>query len=428
MDIAQLLSMGRPEYYIGSQPASMVMQQAQMAQQAANQQADINSRNYGYDRDFWKGINQMMSDQKIQEMRSANDQSLAGINNAAALQRAQMETDAQRYGYDSQLQSALAQVLGQQNIAGMNNESNRYATDVNAQAAIQRANLEGQYGLQNTLIPQQYRQQRFDTIMPLLGGVLGQYLGGGQQQAPQGMPNQMQPISGGMPQAASLNPLPPFTGVPGTPAMDAYIDQTTNRQTGQLYSAPASQLSDQFIYGAPQQTAVNPTSYGPPMAYGNGGNLAGGTQSGVSSLQSSAPGSPQNAYSQATQNQISTGPLVSDRQQSQMLNSALAGNAQAAAQATRNAQTSFGARGWSPSSPALRSYQNRIGMNQMLADTQARTQIPLQAAKTNADYSLQAQQGNLAAQNQRLGALSGFYNSQSNMLSPILSALVSMGS
>ena len=452
--MAQLLSMGRPQTYYGTQTADQVNADAARAQQAALQQSDISSRNYGYDRDFWKGINQMMSDQKIQEMRSASDQSLAGLNNAAALQRAQMETESQRYGYDNQLQAAMANYANQSQIAAMNNAANRYQTDVNAQTQLGATNLQGQYGLQQALIPQQFRQQRFDSVFPLLGGILGQYMGGGQQQptaygAPLGAPAPTsQPPGASRPsgfnpddfwhqnyaRAVAEGRLPQGAPLPYSPdsgQVETYLQQYVGGNKSAAYgSAPTMGV---FLPGqngseiSPQPQQQNATAYGPANAYANA-NIGGGTQSGFSSLQSSAPGNPQNAYSQAASNQISTGPVISDQQQNQMLNSALGANAQSANQAMRNAQTSFGSRGWSPSSPALRSYQNRIGMNQMLADTQARMQIPMQAAKTNADYSLQAQQGNLAAGNQRLGALSGYYSSQSNMLSPILSALVSMGS
>jgi hypothetical protein len=108
--------------------------------------------------------------------------------------------------------------------------------------------------------------------------------------------------------------------------------------------------------------------------------------------------------------------LISGQQQDQMLNNAFAGNAQTAATQMRNAQSGFGGRGWSPTSPALRSFGNRVAYNQMGADTQARTQIPLQVAQTNGNYGLQAGQLGVSQYNARTGAIAPLLGSLASLV------------
>lgn len=482
--LLQMLMSGRPQQYVGTQTLDQVNADATRAQQWALAQQNLDANNYQAKLGLQGKLAELQTQEKMPGINFEYQNQLQNAQLQNAMEQAKLAsdtqryaTDAQKYGYDSQLQAALAGYQNQANIASQNNALGRYQTDVNAQTQLGNTNLQGQYALQQTLIPQQFKQERFDAIMPLLSGVLNQYTGGSPSAAGAGTAGMGMGTAGGV-QAARSQSFPK-TGdffldqynqaiaegrlAPGTPApyspngfwTDQYLQNYLSNPNAKYggggigepsptamtdteapdwflaqgfnasdFGKPTEPIQSGYPGGSPQ--GQNQTAYGPTNAYGT--NLTGGVQSGTNSLSSAAPGSPADEFSKATNNQIGMGPVISGQQQNQMLNSALAGNAQSAAGAMQNAQTSFGSRGWAPTSPALRSYQNRIGMNQMLADTQARTQIPMQAAQTNANYALQAQQGNLAAQNQRLGALSSYYNSQSNMMSPILSALVSMGS
>lgn len=124
--------------------------------------------------------------------------------------------------------------------------------------------------------------------------------------------------------------------------------------------------------------------------------------------------------------QIPVNDVVSGQQQQQMLNSAIGANAAQRQTGMRDAMNNLGGRGFSSESPALQATSNRLGLNEALANTQARVDIPMQAARQNADYRLQAMQANMGQRNQDLQNFVGLENAQTNRISPLLSALVGL--
>lgn len=426
-DLAQMLSMFRPQTYYGTQTADQVNADAARAQQWAMNQADVSSRNYAADRDFWKGINQMFSDQNLALQKSGYDQQLANINNAAALQKAQMEAEAQRYGYDQSLAGQMAGYDNQRQIADLNAAMQRYTTGVSASTGLQQTQM--QTAAQT--LPAQLQQQRYNDVSPLIKGLLTQYAtpqnGFGMPQ-PMGYPGAPGVTGAGMsqPQIAQ-QPMPAFTGIPGTPAMDAYIDQTTNRQTGQMFAPPANQLSDQFIYGAPAATPQ------PPQGNALGsmlGGYAGGDMSGMGGSSGVSGGGMSSGYGglPTPPQAVSQTDVVTQPMQNQMVNQALSQNARNYASQVGNAQRQMAGRGWNPRGPGMQ-YHNQIQnaqYNKSVADMQARTQVPMQAAQTNAQYRLGAAGANTANRSSYWNAYSQQQGNRSSQLATLLNALTGL--
>lgn len=124
--------------------------------------------------------------------------------------------------------------------------------------------------------------------------------------------------------------------------------------------------------------------------------------------------------------QIPVEDVISPQMQSQMLNSAIGANRAQRDTGMRDATQNFGARGFTSESPALQATSNRLGLNEALANTQARTDIPMQTARQNADYRLQAMQANMGQRNQDLQNFIGLENAKTGRISPLLSALVNL--
>lgn len=213
------------------------------------------------------------------------------------------------------------------------------------------------------------------------------------------------------------------------------IDPATGTRQYQQSNEPSADVMNANVaaynqwVNTPIPQAVPTTPQAPtPQPYPTGTSAIGSPTSnmntGIGATTNNPPslGGGSNPFLQLIQG-MPRGPLVNAQQQQQMLNSALAGNAASASQQRNAAQGSMASRGWSPSSPALGRQNNLIDYQRMNADTQARTQIPLQVAQANGQYGLQSAQAAQQAQNQYLGALSGYYGAQSGFLSPILSAL-----
>jgi hypothetical protein len=141
-----------------------------------------------------------------------------------------------------------------------------------------------------------------------------------------------------------------------------------------------------------------------------------------------------NAFSgfDAFQSQLGQGPqirvddIISGQQQNQMLNSAIGANSAQRQTAERDAMSSLGGRGFTSESPALQATKNRLGLNEALANTQARVDIPMQANRQNADYRLQATQANLGQRNADVQNFVGMENAKTGRISPLLSALVGL--
>lgn len=124
--------------------------------------------------------------------------------------------------------------------------------------------------------------------------------------------------------------------------------------------------------------------------------------------------------------QIPVNDVISGQQQNQLLNSAIGANRAQRQSSMRDAIENFGSRGFSSDSPALQATSNRLGLNEALANTQARTDIPIQTARQNADYRLAAMQANLGQRNQDIQNFIGLENAQTGRISPLLSALVGL--
>jgi hypothetical protein len=124
--------------------------------------------------------------------------------------------------------------------------------------------------------------------------------------------------------------------------------------------------------------------------------------------------------------QISMNDPISGQMQNQMLNSAIGGNANQRQSAMQDAVTRMGSRGFTSESPALQATNNRLGLNEALANTQARVDIPMRAARENADYRLGASQANLGQRNADFQNFATLENAQTNRLSPLLQSLVGL--
>lgn len=124
--------------------------------------------------------------------------------------------------------------------------------------------------------------------------------------------------------------------------------------------------------------------------------------------------------------QIPVGDVITGQQQNQMLNSAIGANANQRQSAMRDAMQNFGSRGFTSESPALQGTSNRLGLNEALANTQARVDIPMRAAQTNAAHRLQAMQANQAQRSSDIQNMLGVENAATGRISPLLSSLVAM--
>lgn len=124
--------------------------------------------------------------------------------------------------------------------------------------------------------------------------------------------------------------------------------------------------------------------------------------------------------------QIPVNDLISGQQRDQMLNSAIGANANQRQSSMRDAQANLGSRGFTNESPALQATSNRLGLNEALANTQARVDIPLQTARMNADHRLQSMQANLGQRNADVQNFTALENAQTGRISPLLSALVGL--
>ena len=435
-----------PEFYIGTQPASLVMQQAALAQQQANQQADINSRNYAADRDFWKSINQNLSDQNLAFQRSGYDQTLANLNNAAAMQQlqqklgmdqqlAQLQSDTSRYGMDTQRDTALAGFQNQLGIAGLQNQGANY-----------RAGLEAQTASLSPML----KQERFNTVLPLFqgllqgfssgfGGGMGGGFGGEQNNSVGTGPAQQpsQPVGGGLP------PWAPPPGQANSFWTDLYLQQKAGGYPNPVYGG-GGQVSGTAGYAQPMGMGPNgesmtvpqmqqaSASYQPPVqqipasqvqkaggggggssqSSGSGGGGGGGSSSSSTSFGGGAP-------------QIGLNPPSSPQQWDQQINRQIGMNNKNMSTENNQLAQSYGSRygtfGRRGIGQVNRNNARLAGLNQ-----DARIQIPMQGQKEFSDYMLGAQtaQANQWNNQQQLGLQNK--QIQSSMFAPLLSALTGL--
>lgn len=91
------------------------------------------------------------------------------------------------------------------------------------------------------------------------------------------------------------------------------------------------------------------------------------------------------------QPRIDTGPLYTPAEEEAKVNQALGQNAQAEASANRASAESLGGRGFTGSSPQQAAITARNAVGRSIADTRARTDIPLQLRQPSRAHQLQAQ-------------------------------------
>lgn len=162
-------------------------------------------------------------------------------------------------------------------------------------------------------------------------------------------------------------------------------------------------------FGSPAQNVMN-------LGYGGGSPAGGSTgfQTGTSI----------GGLTNVMTPQIPVTPFLSDQQGNQLLNQALGANASQHAGAIQRGRESLASRGFSSNSPALQSISAQADMNRALADTAARTNIPISVARQNADYMLQAMGENARQRGLDISTYTALQNAQTGLLSPLLSALV----
>jgi len=121
--------------------------------------------------------------------------------------------------------------------------------------------------------------------------------------------------------------------------------------------------------------------------------------------------------------QIPLDPIFTPDMIRQMTNRAVGGNETTYATEMENARRGFGNSGFSTNSPALRDVGNRLDLNRQIANTQARTQVPIQAAQANASHILQSLAENAKQRGLDISVYTALVNAQNGMLSPLFGLL-----
>ena len=119
------------------------------------------------------------------------------------------------------------------------------------------------------------------------------------------------------------------------------------------------------------------------------------------------------------------GPVLGDQQIQQLINQATGANARQHGTTMRDALQNFGGRGMAGSSPAMRGVGARADLARAMADTSARTQIPIDAARLNVESAIQ---GDVAGARQREADIRQYlapHQARQGYLSPLLGALSS---
>lgn len=432
-----------PELYYGTQPASMVQADAARAQQAALAQQQMASQNYAADRQFWGTVNTVLGNKEISAAN--NSAELERLLASLGLQRdvAGMQNDTQRYGIDAQkygidtnaaanryatdagLAGQMAGYDTQRQIAEMNAMLNRYTADTNSQTSLGVAGIGAQSQLQQAqlaaqanMLPAQLQQQRFESVLPMLSSLFSQYgvqmpqgIPGGSQQAPQTQGMAGQPAGAAPPAAMPAGASAGDTGYPS--GLHGYAPAPM--PTHGMYlpgTGPTPEPSAAGVPGAPIGSAT-PATGGIGGVLGNYG-AAGtdGASLGGSGLPSVAPA-------------VGMGDVITPQMQSQMLNNTYAQTAAQYAATQNQANRAFANRGLNPRGPGAQYNQvlNQAGQNQANQNTQAAYQIPMNAAKTNADYRIGAAGANTANQNSFWNAYGAQQANKTNQMGSMLNAL-----
>lgn len=187
---------------------------------------------------------------------------------------------------------------------------------------------------------------------------------------------------------------------------------------GNLFGGQGSQ------YVGPPEEYERPPSYkgyvepppgfiGPPVSAGDTGQGGQGDQGGNGDFGFIGP-------------RIPTGDVLNGQQTQQLINDAIGGNIATQQGGLRDAANRFAGRGVSAGSPAMEGVANRLNLNTILGNTQARTQIPIDVAQLNAQHSIEAMGENAKQRGLDIGAFTSLSNANTNALTPLLSALVSL--
>lgn len=148
-----------------------------------------------------------------------------------------------------------------------------------------------------------------------------------------------------------------------------------------------------------------PDIFGPPGSGGTGGNTGGGGGGGLTNV---------------LQQQIPLDPIFTDDMINQMMNQAIGANETQYATDMENARQQFGSSGFSTSSPALRGMEGRFDLNRALANTQARSSIPMQAAQANASHQISVLSELARQRGLDISTYTALVNAQNGLLSPLL--------
>lgn len=171
------------------------------------------------------------------------------------------------------------------------------------------------------------------------------------------------------------------------------------------------------IYAQPQQQQP-PTNYNPYFNYNAGQGAQG------------LPPSPITYDTSQMQNQLTTfpniaqtlplSPTINPLQERQLINQAVSANEADYGRAILDAREGLGNRGWSPNSPAISDFIGRADLNRAMANTQARTNIPIDIAKMNRENLIAQLQANTGAAGVNVGA----YSAQNRARTDYLDALM----
>lgn len=180
----------------------------------------------------------------------------------------------------------------------------------------------------------------------------------------------------------------------------------------------------QAIPGSQIQRQPSPT---PPTLQGGYNNVAMQSAQQVRQPQQQAPQQFQPNTGQAPQGQpmINAGPVYNQEQQQQLINQAIGQNAMQQGTANQQAINHLNAGGFAGAgSPKAMALQNQNAAARMMADTQARTSIPLQIADKNAQHMLEAQRAQeqqyANRQNERLTGQGQQFGFMSNLMNSLL--------
>lgn len=140
-----------------------------------------------------------------------------------------------------------------------------------------------------------------------------------------------------------------------------------------------------------------------------------------------------NQFPELNTTNIGVAPILGTQAQEQLINQATNANIRDSQSAQRDAMERMGARGFGTNSPLLEAFNQRNDLNTLMANTQARTNVPIDVARMNAEHMLNAQVANnqaLLGQSQARSAyansLASIARARTDTFSPILQAFMQL--